>query len=354
MSVQPGRKLREEAVRSKDGTGFKARTVAGVTKPFLKWLKEQEGSKIIFQHEDGGEVPANLPTSYCEDYADRQYAKLKDLERAFRRLARNPRTAMLSPTQSSENANGDYRAPADHLRELQEAWTEVVYHALRNLMRREGYELLTDGKIPDGVEPDDLGPEHLPAKWWTFAVVLEPHESGFLHAHIAVFMDAGPSEGLGRESFTPVRDAHLRAVDGAGRDAHAMDKFASVNDLGDTDGDLEEDGPIRNLSSYISEYIAGYGDPVEERSAEEIVAFAAIWSTGSQRVRFGNGANALAEIGLRIRDGEPDRPSPEWSVKEIERPDGETHPAETGGGVTYYRIDGAPSADPVQSFPPPD
>jgi hypothetical protein len=354
LSVHPGRKLREELVREKSDGGHRARTVAEGSKQFLKWFNKQEGSKIVFQHEDGGEVRADLPTSYSEDYAGRQYGTLKDIERTFRRVARNPRTAMLTHTQSSENANGDPRAPADHLRELQEAWTNVEYDALRNLMRRNGYELLTESSIPAGPEPEDLGPEHLPSKWWTFAVVLEPHESGFLHAHVALFMDAGPSEGLTAEDFRAVRDRHLRAVDGAGQEAHTMDRYASVNDLGDGEGEISNDDPIRNLSSYISEYIAGYGDPVEERSAEEIVAFTAIWATGTQRVRFGNGANALAAIGLRIRDGTPDRPSPEWSVKEIERPNGDTHPtAEVGGGPEFVAIDGAPSADPKQSFPPP-
>jgi hypothetical protein len=266
---------------------------------------------------------------------------------------------MLTLTQSNENANGNYRAPGDHLRELQEAWTDVDYHALRNLMRREGYELLTEENIPAGPDPEELGPEHLPSKWWTFAVVLEPHKSGYLHLHVAVFLDAGPDKGLDPSEYAPVLEAHQRRLSGAGPDAHTVDRAVSTNrldgqiDLPDENGGVA-DRPVENLSSYISAYIAGYGDPVEDRSAQEIAAFSAIWSTGSQRTRFGNGANALAAIGLRIRDGTPDGNNPEWSVKGIEGPDGETHPtAEVGGGPEYVSIDGAPSADPVQSFPPP-
>jgi len=358
MSVHPGRRLREEAVREKRDGGLKARSVAETSKEFLKWLDEQEGSKLIFEKE-GAEVRANLPTSYSEEYAKRQYGTLKDLERSFRRVTRNPQTAMLTLTQSSLNANGDPRSPGDHLRELQEAWTDADYHALRNLMRREGYDLLTEKKIPNGPEPEELGPEHLPSKWWTFAVVLEPHESGFLHLHVAVFIEAGASEGLESADYKPVLDTHQKRLPGAGPEAHTPERAASVNritgpvDLPDESGGVA-DRPIENLGSYISEYIAGFGEPVEERSAEEIVAFSSIWATGSQRVRFGSGANALAEVGLRIRDGKPDVANSEWSVKAIERPDGETHPTtEMGGGPEFREIDGAPSADPVQSFPPP-
>lgn len=338
--------------------GYRARTVAETSKAFLMWLEEQEGSELIFE-KDGQEVRADLPTSYSKEYADRQYATLKDLERTFRRTARNPQTAMLTLTQSNENANGNYRAPGDHLRELQEAWTDADYHALRNLMRSNGYELLTDNNIPAGPEPEEIGPEHLPSKWWTFAVVLEPHQSGYLHLHVAVFMDAGPSDGLATSAFSKVMETHQRRLPGAGPDAHTTENAVSVNRL-DGEVDLPEesggvaDKPVDNLASYISAYIAGYGEPVEERSPEEIAAFTAIWSTGSQRTRFGNGANALAAIGLRIRDGAPDVDNPEWSVKAIAGPDGDTHPtAEVGGGPEYVAIDGAPSADPVKTFGPP-
>lgn len=358
MSVHPNRRLREEAVREKRDGGYKARTVGETSKEFLKWLNEQEGSQMVFEKE-GTEVKANLPTSYTEEYADKQYGTLKDIERTFRGVTRNPETAMLTLTQSSLNANGNFRAPGDHLRELQESWTDSDYHALRNLMRSEGYELLTKSSIPPGPEPEELGPEHLPSKWWTFAVVLEPHKSGFLHLHVAVFMEAGPDEGLEPGDFGNVLETHLSRLDGAGPGAHTTDKAASVNRL-DGDVDLPEesggtaDRPVENLASYISEYIAGYGEPVEERSAEEIAAFSAIWATGSQRVRFGNGANGLADIGQRIRDGPPNEGNTEWSVKEIERPNGETHPpAEVSGGAVFFEIDGAPSADPVKTFGPP-
>jgi hypothetical protein len=306
---------------------------------------------LVFQGPEGKTATGSLPTSWSEDYADRQYGKLKDLERAFTDLARNPVTAMLTFTQSSENANGDPRCPADHLRELQDAWTDSVYHSLRNTLQSRGFERL---EVPDGVGFKDLDPAHLPGKWWEFAVVLEPHKSGYLHLHVAVFLDVGTGE-IEAGDFEKVLQTHVKRLPGASPEAHTVGKGASVNEL-EPGADVDysdESAPISNAGSYISEYIAGYGDPIEERSAEEIAAATAIWATGTQRVRFSKGANKLAEIGLRRRGGEVNIDNPEWSVKEIVRPNGERHPPETGGGPTFYQIDGAPSADPVKTFPPP-
>jgi hypothetical protein len=40
-------------------------------------------------------------------------------------------------------------------------------------------------------------------------------------------------------------------------------------------------------------------------------------------------------------------------LKEIERPDGETHPPHTGGGVETVKIEGADHIDPPKVHPPP-
>lgn len=344
VAVSPDRKLRSEAVRD---DGDRARSVAGTTKQFLLWLREQEGSQLVYQNEEGETVKGDLPTSYSEGYADKQYATLKDFERAFCDLAANPHTAMLTLTQSTENANGHPRCPGDHLRELQESWTDTVYHSLRNALRREGFGRF---ELPESVESaDDILPSHLPEKWWEYAVVMEPHpESGYIHAHVAVFLDAGP-DTVDRETFRPVMESHVERLPGAGSEAHQVageDRAVSVASV-----DLDS-GPsgaeIGNLGSYVSEYIAGYGEAMEERPAREAAGYAMIWATGSQRVRFSKGGNQLARVGQLLRKGPEEPTEGEWTVKEIERPDGSTHPPETGGGPEFYRIDGAPSADPVK------
>jgi len=54
---------------------------------------------------------------------------------------------------------------------------------------------------------------------------------------------------------------------------------------------IQEEGPVQNVASYIGEYIGTYGEALFDRGLEELIFRAVCWATGTQMVRFSNGAN---------------------------------------------------------------
>jgi hypothetical protein len=352
VSVTPDRKLRREVareIRGSDGS-FKAKTTRGALKAFLKWAAEQLDSELVFQSESGEELRAPVPVSVSEEKAREYYGRLKDIERAVVSDGSAPHTAMLTLTGSTESAEGDPRCVVDHLREVQESW-DVVRRELDRVMKNRGFERYGG---PDG-----------PERWYEYATVVEPHKSGYAHFHVAVFT----SHTVDRAMFAPVLGKHVEKCPIAAPEAHRVngeDRSVSVNavdptvDPDDLDPESEESplGAVGNLGSYLAEYIGAFGDDDAgflERPVHELVFYMACWASETQRVRFSNGANRLARAGERIRKGEevPEPDEEEWKLKEIERPDGETHPPHTGGGVETVKIEGADHIDPPKVHPPP-
>lgn len=340
VSVVPGRMLRRECVREIRGSSgsYKSKTVRGVLKAFLKWAVEQLDSELVFESEDGRTVKAPVPVSISEEKAKEYYARLKDIERALVARGPHPHTAMLTLTGSSENANGDPRSIVDQIADVQESWDPAVRRELQRVMDEAGFE-----RFDPNVDYDEE-----PVKYWEYVTVIEPHDTGFGHFHVGVFA----SHELDREMFAPVMEKHVEECQIAGSEAHRVhgeDRAVSVNSVDpskeyDPDEELED---ITNLGSYLSEYIGAFSEgEFLERPVHELVFYAACWATGRQRVRFSNGANRMARVGQELRDAVPEPSEPGWSVKEIERPDGESHPPHTGGGIEMVPIRGAPSVDP--------
>lgn len=350
MSVVPEKRLRKECtreIRSGDG-GYRSRVVVGVLKAFLRWYVEQRDSQLVFNSPEGEEVSAPLPCSFKEEYGRQYYGRLKDLEREFIRQASEPHTAMLTLTGSSSNANGSPRCPADHIRDIQDSWGDYVRRELQRELSSAGFERY---------DPDDP-----PEKWWEYATVVEPQKSGYGHFHVAVFT----SEEIGEEMFHSVIDKHIEKCDIAASKAHAYEPEM----YGDSPGDWSEenkpisvrsvdtDSPegteaISNLGSYLSEYIGAFEGELLDREVTDLIFFATLWATNTQRVRFSVGANELASEGQERRTGEPAEPpmptDPEeerWTLEGIRDPDGGMYPPHTGGGIEMVPIEGAPNADP--------
>jgi hypothetical protein len=149
--------------------------------------------------------------------------------------------------------------------------------------------------------------------------ILEPHESGYLHVHIAVFVDGV----VRREDFAPVIEAHLRNCDGAGEEAHDMTdrSTVSVNHVG---ADRSED-TIGNLGTYLAEYLGTYsGDPLDEPEKVQM-SNTVLWATGRRRWRPSNGAQAY------MSTNRSDGPAL-WSLVGIEDGEGEYHEVQDGAG----------------------
>jgi hypothetical protein len=266
VSVEPGTKLRTEAVDALDRDERQARPVYEVVNEWREWYADYRSMHIEYEGPDGETARTQLENSYQPEYGKRYYAKLKDLERGIERRYESLTTAMLTFTASHQNANGEKRCPADHMRDIAEGFKTArkqLYVALRG-------------------------------KNWQYAKVWEPHESGYGHMHIAVFVEDADVTG---EMFKPVLNSYVKNTKAAGSEAHSVGNAVSVND------------DIENLGSYISEYIGIFGDETLERPISEQMFYATTWATGTRRVEFSNGAQDIIngeqfrrETGLRPSD----------------------------------------------------
>jgi hypothetical protein len=306
-----GEKLREE-VTYPSVTGVEAVTWEEATERFRSWYSDQRDTQIVVENELGGREAFRTPNRFTPEYREMLYAKAQALERGLReRWGRLLHTAMVTLTASSTDAQGQPRPPVEHLNDLLGSW-EAVRRAL--------------SRVLDGRD-------------WEYLAILEPHESGYVHVHVGVFVK-GP---IVAEQFQPVLDAHLRNCESARREAH---------EIVDQDGEEDtvrvrrashpsrEDG-VENLGAYLAAYMAGeYGTEAVEMPEHVQRFYAVMWATGRQWFRPSNGAQELMQP---PEDGEEDGPALEWSVVGI-APDGDPEEEvieidpERAGGVQYRRL----------------
>jgi hypothetical protein len=274
------------------------------TRRWRDYIRDSGETAAVFENPEGEQVKGTDPNRFMSDYADKQYAKLKDLERGIRQDYRTPFTAMLSLTASSTSETGEPLPPVDHLDDLLSSW-EAVRRALSRSL---------DGRR------------------WERLAILEPHESGYLHIHIAVFVDGY----VRKETFAPVIEAHLRNCDRAGRDAHGVEDgtAVSVSRVGrdargnhaTAEGAEFDSETLSNLGSYLAEYLGTYGDDPLDAPEHQQMANAVLWATGRQRWRPSQGAQEY----MATNRGEE---VSEWELVGIEDGEGEIHDCSSGGGV---------------------
>jgi hypothetical protein len=249
----------------------KARPWYSVVNAWRDWMNSPiyQSGHITFENADGDVVRTQVENSYMESYSSRYYAKLKDLERGVERHYGDVTTVMLTLSASSENAEGGRRCPADHMREIAAGWNTArkqLPHVL------EGYN-------------------------YSYARIWEPHQSGYGHQHIAIFVEDDGGD-LAAEDFRPFMNSYVGDVPGAGSEAHAVDGDAvSVND------------DVENMGSYISEYLGIFGEEALDRPITEQMFYATCWATNTRRLDFGQGAQQIIsgeqfrrETGLRPSD----------------------------------------------------
>lgn len=361
ISMNEGRKLRRECtreIRGGDGS-LKSRIVAGVMKEFLRWYYDTEESKLQLESTEGRGLLVDLPNSYNEEYGEKWYGKLKDVERQMVRDSVNPHTAMLSFTASSTTDDGMHRPPGDHLRGLQDSWGDFTRRELQRALTDAGfgrYKSGIDYELANGMgllfcgEPG----EPAPLKWWEYITIVEPHgesggvASGYGHFHTGIFA----SHHLDEEMFHSTIDKHVEACEYAERAAHdyhhekSHKRPISVNRVAPGD----EDCGIGNLGSYLAEYIGGFSGEPPDRPIYELVFQSVVWSTGTQRVRASNGANKLAAKGRqkRAESGETEIHTTDesWTAVGIENVEsGESRPVASKGGCKYMVpiLDGPPT-----------
>lgn len=259
------------------------------------YIEDKRGTEAIFENSVGDRVTGGDPHRFDPDYCDKQYAKLKDLERGLREdYGKRLHTAMLTFTASSTDDDGDPLPPVDHLDELLSSW-EAVTRALRREMEGRRYERLA---------------------------ILEPHKSGYIHVHMAVFVDGKVTRG----DFAPVIEAHLRNCEAAGEEAHDLgdDSTVSVRHVG---SDRSED-TIQNLGTYLAEYLGAYGEEPTEAPGHVQRSNTVLWATGKRRWRPSNGAQSY------MATNRSENPLSDWELVAIRDAEGEEHDvAGSSGGV---------------------
>jgi hypothetical protein len=333
----PDERLRREAVREirRGGGSYKSRTVDGVLKAFLRWLVDQQDKQIVYSDPDGEEVSAPLEHSHSEEYTAEKYGVIKDAERGFVSEAPDPYSAMLTFSGSSKNRREKPRCPGDHLVDLKDSWGRFVRRELQRVMVELGFERYDPGIDYDLANGIGWVFGDGPKKWWEYAVVAEPHKSGYAHLHVAVVA----SEEIGATAFEPVMEKHVEKCQMAGSEAHEIvpddpsESAVSVNGIDpskeyDPDGEMED---ITNLGSYIAEYVGASGEELWDRPVSELICHSLLWATETRRLHFSEGWHKLADMGAEIRGKDVDGESVGWDLVGIrEGEDSQTHDVHSG------------------------
>lgn len=317
VSVRGGTKLREECTAEKHDGGYRSKTWSTVLNEFLKWYNGYRHSHLVFESPDGETVRGQMPNSHQPEYGDKYYARLKALERQITAEYDDLQVAMLTLTGSMRNARGGWRCPADHLRDVIDTWRpdrgRGVYHSLRDAL--EG-------------------------KRWEYALVVEKHQNGYGHVHVAVFVDGSIKES----DFHPVIDRHLQKCDIAHRDAHDYHhpdpekRPISVRHV-DTDlqpNEYQATEDVGNVGSYIGEYVGAYGKSLFDRSIEELAFRAVIWATGTQIVRFSNGANQLINREMAAKSSTSDNQTAKQNLVDDPLKDSDSGLEHSGPPIEEY------------------
>lgn len=301
LTERDGVTLREEARDVGDLDGDRPVTWAQLTNRFREYLRDKQDVMAVFESDDGRTARGSDPHRFANEYNDKLYAKLKDLQRGIKDdYGKLLHTAMPTLT-ASATPDGGPVGGVDHLKELLASW-EAVTRALDRALEDRRYERLA---------------------------ILEPHpgdgpNNGYLHVHIAVFIEGY----VPPETFQPVLDAHLRNCDYAEPEAHSVDDI-DVRHAGRDRAD-EDDEHVDELAIYLAEYLGAYGDDDPLDAPEHVqAANALLWATGHQRWRPSNGAQEYMAY-------DPPESVGEWSLVGIEKDD-DLIPADgSSGGVDTF------------------
>jgi hypothetical protein len=381
VSVREGTTLRDECRSIKPGefekpvpmdrwegdvpmhAEIQARPTYRVVEEWRRWMIGYRNSHIEYESPDGETVRGPLENSYQDRYNRRYYARLKDLERGIEREFDSLTTVMLTFTASHRNAEGNWRCPADHMRDVVDGW---------DVARKELYRALAGCR-------------------WEYARILEPHADGYGHLHVAVFVEDAGDE-LDAERFRSTMEAHVRACSSAGPEAHTNE---GCGDHDVAQGGCDEcrtpvsvNHDVGNVASYLSEYLGMYGETEAlERPMNEQAFYAVTWATNTRRIAFSNGAQEIIadqkwrrETGLRAEDrggaggaaddagydldgaagGEAEAMEPAddgdgWEVTRLctVEDGGPNYYDPSAGGVKAGPIDGRSGVDPPKQVGPP-
>jgi hypothetical protein len=332
-------KIRDEGVYTdveEDSWGRKQHTDSGVSmgelkRRFTNWADEEINA--VLESDEGDVITVGDPHRFASRYRKRQYARLQGLARGVEDdYGKRLHTAMLTLTASNQR-DGGYIAPVDHLEELLSSWESV---------RRELSRAVGD-------------------KRWEYIGIIEPHKSGYAHVHIGVFVDGKITES----DLEPVINRHIDNCDLAGERAHS--DSISVNHSG-----VERGTEVYNLGAYLASYLgesmpedasesedSRWTDDYESRPDHVLRFWATLWVSGRQQFRPSNGAQEYMRHPDDSNESMDDR---EWElvgvttkehIFDLETNEDDIHPVSSGGSG-YRRLSLSTRNSPMRSAKLPD
>jgi hypothetical protein len=275
-------------LRADERNEVAAVTVAEAVYAFLSSYHDRRGATLHLEkrHPDGETVAtAEIPAhgSFAPAYRRKRHAQLKGFEREITTDFEEPVVALAGLTASGVGPDGEPRPPADHMREIAEAWSGSggVRDSLRNRIEHGM-----------GLEPTD----------WAYIRGGEPHPGdgpnrGYHHDHPAVVIDAAAlDDGADGEAeleaaMRAAVETHVETCPTAGPAAHddAVERVERV----EPDGE-EGDGAVTEVGAYVGAYIGGeWGEEPPEAPIETVVWQATAWATTTQKFTAGRTARAM-------------------------------------------------------------
>lgn len=181
---------------------------------------------LAFEEGGGQQFTVESHSRFTEEYARERYGRLKELDRTLMDEYTNPHTVMITLGGTCRNADGGWRAPVDHAKDLR-ASRDAVRQAIHRACGEMAHEIVT---------------------------VYGYHDSGYLHAHLGVYVD-GP---VSQSDFEPVIDAHTRNSPVAKASHHPYDDAVTIRSHRDTERVNDDgDGYESHLSTYLGGNIVG-------------------------------------------------------------------------------------------------
>jgi len=132
---------------------------------------------------------------------------------------------------------------------------------------------------------------------WEYLCILEPHDSGYVHLHIGVFVK-GP---VVAEQFESMLDTHVANCPTVSAGAHQLLDQVTVQEASHP----SQRGGIEKLGAYVASYLAGeYDAEPGEQPAFVKRFYATMWATGRQGSRPSNDAQTLMNLDSDGSDSE--------------------------------------------------
>lgn len=305
LSRREGTTLDERAVTN-DGT---ARSVRNTIHGFREYVKDSRDTASVFER-NGQTISVPTKHRFSEDYADKRYAQLMEVDKTLLEEYTDPHTVGITLTASPFNDEGGWRCPVDHLEDLTASNANVT-SALRYALRDRHSAYLS---------------------------VIGGHENGYPHIHIVAWVD-GPVD---REDFHSVIDAHTKHCPIASKDHHEYDKAITVESA----RSLKRRDGCQNspLATYLGGHLVGIDGSVLDADESEQFFAATLWASNKRAWKPSQSFNDILSDGEETKSAEDT-----WEFVGMEV-GGEVHDVDPDatGGKNMVAIRGLPpDVDPV-------